>query len=565
MEGRCSCPKAGACTSPGKHPLTPHGLNDGSSDAGQVRQWWAEWPQANIGVVCGDNLVVLDIDPRNGGDGSLAALRTAHGDAWLATTTSATGSGGWHFLYRPPAGLKVNTGKHNLGPGIDVLAGNKGFIAPPSKNVNGEYRWLTESGTPAPLPEWLVEELTPVAAPSVDIPSAQAKIPAGQRNTWLTSRAGTMRRGGFSPGAIDAALQVENAGVCEPPLDAAEVSAIARSVGHYAPTASPPPILTLPRYDVRAHLDHQVSTQWIWEPFLVAGEVTALSGTPGSGKTMVAAAATAKLVADGKRVLYLDEENGPAGFIPRLTRFGITADQTDLLWYVNGSGIHEQGAVALHTVVQAFHPDLVILDSWINFLVNSGRDENSSRDVMAWLQTMAMPLARTYGAAVLVLDHDAKTGGASRGSGAKPGGLDNLWQVSTRLSEPFRAGATIELKRIKHRTGALPPRLLCRFDPAGGLDTLRATLLTPEPATGAEATPLARIDPPRTTPAEDIVRLLANEAAGLTTAELVDLAPRSKTTINDSLRALIARGDVVSSGGKPPRYRLPRREAEATS
>lgn len=60
-------------------------------------------------------------------------------------------------------------------------------------------------------------------------------ITEGSRNGKLTSLAGALRRQGGSVEAILAALQVENAARCEPPLNNAEVVAIARSIGRYAP------------------------------------------------------------------------------------------------------------------------------------------------------------------------------------------------------------------------------------------------------------------------------------------------------------------------------------------
>jgi hypothetical protein len=42
----------------------------------QVIDWFSRWPDANIGIVTGEisNLVVLDIDPKHGGDASLERL-----------------------------------------------------------------------------------------------------------------------------------------------------------------------------------------------------------------------------------------------------------------------------------------------------------------------------------------------------------------------------------------------------------------------------------------------------------------------------------------------------------
>lgn len=59
-------------------------------------------------------------------------------------------------------------------------------------------------------------------------------IPESGRNNTLMSMAGTMRNKGMSESAISAALQAENLANCKPPLDPAEVSAIAASVMRYA-------------------------------------------------------------------------------------------------------------------------------------------------------------------------------------------------------------------------------------------------------------------------------------------------------------------------------------------
>jgi hypothetical protein len=65
--GACSCGDP-ACRTPGKHPLIAHGHLDASNDRAVVRCWWKYWPSANIGLNCVDSgVVVVDVDPRNGG------------------------------------------------------------------------------------------------------------------------------------------------------------------------------------------------------------------------------------------------------------------------------------------------------------------------------------------------------------------------------------------------------------------------------------------------------------------------------------------------------------------
>src|SRR5262245_1007277 len=77
--GRFACPQA-ACDSPGKHPLTDHGLHDATTDGPTIRAWWAHWPDANLGILTGaQTFVVLDVDPDKGGDASLEALLAQYG------------------------------------------------------------------------------------------------------------------------------------------------------------------------------------------------------------------------------------------------------------------------------------------------------------------------------------------------------------------------------------------------------------------------------------------------------------------------------------------------------
>ena len=101
----CSCRKAADCTSPAKHPLgrlAPNGLLRASTDEAVIRKWFADEPQANLGVVT-DKLIVLDIDPRHDGDSSLAALERDHD--FPTTWRVMTGGGGEHVIFACPEGV----------------------------------------------------------------------------------------------------------------------------------------------------------------------------------------------------------------------------------------------------------------------------------------------------------------------------------------------------------------------------------------------------------------------------------------------------------------------------
>ncbi len=104
-------------------------------------------------------VVVLDVDPRNGGDEALAALETRHGPL-PATWRVLTGGGGEHVFFRHP-GNPVNNAKGRLGPGLDLKADGGYVVAPPSEHMSGQRYALSIDHHPdevplADAPDWLL-------------------------------------------------------------------------------------------------------------------------------------------------------------------------------------------------------------------------------------------------------------------------------------------------------------------------------------------------------------------------------------------------------------------------
>lgn len=173
-QGECACPRRGACTSPGKHPLTRNGVHDASSDVVAIRSWWLKWPLANVGLPAGANgLAVLDVDPRHGGTESLVRLSQAAkglGRPLPATLVAVTGSGGQHLVYAAPEG-GIKGGAQVFGPdmpGLDTRGRGGYIVAAPSTHASGQrYEWANILDRPVPWPDVLTAlmEPEPVAAP----------------------------------------------------------------------------------------------------------------------------------------------------------------------------------------------------------------------------------------------------------------------------------------------------------------------------------------------------------------------------------------------------------------
>jgi hypothetical protein len=230
--GKCTCGKLD-CTSPGKHPRTAHGVKDATTDEAQIRTWWDQWSDANVGIATGkvSSLVVVDVDGHEG-EASLQKLGLA-----LPSTLEVTTGRGRHLYFKAPRGAPTKT----LAVQLDVRGNGAYVVAPQSLHISGRrYRWsgLDALATvPAQLLAFL-ESSSVTGATLNAIGKPYEKICEGQRNVTFTSLAGTMRRRGLSENAIRAALLEQNSEQCDPPLAESEVSRIVASVCRYEPTAA---------------------------------------------------------------------------------------------------------------------------------------------------------------------------------------------------------------------------------------------------------------------------------------------------------------------------------------
>lgn len=144
INGACTCARGAECGNPGKHPRVAGGVHSATTDEATIRAWWEQWPAANVGIATGaaSGLVVLDVDPRHGGDTSLAILESQVG-ALPRTLVVRTGSGGLHIYFKAPS-RPVRNSASKLGAGLDIRAEGGYVVAPPSRHqAGGVYEWLS--------------------------------------------------------------------------------------------------------------------------------------------------------------------------------------------------------------------------------------------------------------------------------------------------------------------------------------------------------------------------------------------------------------------------------------
>jgi hypothetical protein len=139
-----------------KEPLIDDWPNKATWDEAQIREWWAKWPNANIGIATGryraGYFCVLDYDPRNDPENRERWKE----DPLPFTPMVETGGGGAHFYFFTPTPI----GKRKVGPGKDLLGEGGYVVAPPSIHPNGRRYVWAEGRAPfviplAALPDWV--------------------------------------------------------------------------------------------------------------------------------------------------------------------------------------------------------------------------------------------------------------------------------------------------------------------------------------------------------------------------------------------------------------------------
>jgi hypothetical protein len=229
---RCSCGKcAPGEINSGKHPnpiYAPRGFYDASCDPAIVDNWWRGVPNANIGLPTGRGTVVVDTDPRNGGNETLAKLQAAHG-AFPRTCEVLSGGGGPHFYFKYDKPLK--SGK--LGPGVDLKADGGYVVAPPSRHLSGNlYEWRDRAPRAA-LPVWIAQAKPARATAKGDRDwqtIADEIAPNGSRRDKLLKIIGHLSVKGVNKTLCYGLMKSFNQTHCAPPLEARELEAFIEDI-----------------------------------------------------------------------------------------------------------------------------------------------------------------------------------------------------------------------------------------------------------------------------------------------------------------------------------------------
>ena len=173
-----------------KSPATKKGFKDATLEVTQIENWFTN-EQYLVATPTGPGsaLFVLDVDPE--GQGWIAE----HADQLACERIHQTNRGR-HFIYRWPEGFQgKSTTAGLIATGIDTR-GEGGYVIwwpALGREAVGDLDSLTEP------PSWLIKQLQTSRIDSPTESDCLALIyKEGQRNTGLTSLAGSLRRVGMS-------------------------------------------------------------------------------------------------------------------------------------------------------------------------------------------------------------------------------------------------------------------------------------------------------------------------------------------------------------------------------
>jgi hypothetical protein len=471
VDGKCACGPTPECTqaeTAGKHPRIARNLILATTDEKQIREWWARWPNANIGIATGNELpdggflLVVDVDPRHDGDMNLGLLEQKHG-ALPETPRNVTGGGGQHIFLRSKT--RVKSRSNSLGPGVDVKCAGGYVLAPPSMHASGR-RYMRDAGADisdvaiADAPGWVLVLADPPEVKAKAVTSADAFIEGG-RHTAMVSLAGVMRRRGLSGAEMLPTMQAVNESRCRPQLGEHELKQIAYSAkwDPQDPIPNNDPWNLMPTEQIFAELPPY---PWLVQGLhLAPGRITLLNGYADVGKTVIGMT-IALAVASGTavwglfkpvkagRVLHLNGEIGTYIARERYQRLarGSGLDEAELA--KSGNLVLSNYPAArlddkdfedqLALLVEGF--SLVIIDSLRAF---SGALDENAKEIGVALFKLARVSNRT-GVTIMVLHHNRKAskddvGGAKQaisGSSSILGGAECAFvMTSTEKGGPI--------------------------------------------------------------------------------------------------------------------------------
>ena len=414
------------CQRRGKAPITANGLKDATCDRKTIREWWADNPHANIGLLTND-VLVIDLDKPKDGSLNLWSEGKIAKELARVGVMIKTGSG-VHYYFKNTGGWGCSVGK--LAPSVDVRGVGGYVITSPSVHENGTV-YEGESlppieELPAP-PEWLCEKLDNLSkAKNADTVKASKCFCEGERNSSLFKMGCILNGQGYDFSSILDSLLKANSEQCSPPLEEKEVDKIAKSASSYH-SKSTYRVDATPKLQSFGELKNnfQGLSDPIIDGLLRVGETANLIGAPKAGKSCLVQN-LAISVATGRdwlgfstpkgKVLLLDNELQDSLIIDRSEAISkaldlnekesILCDKNIKVDLLRGRGIDMNSLDGYLSQLPENQFDLIILDALYRF-IPADKSENDNT-VMTHFYNILSKHSERLGGAFLVVHHTSK-------------------------------------------------------------------------------------------------------------------------------------------------------------
>lgn len=395
-------------------------INEATNDLEQIRKWWNENPNYNIGLVTGIGLMVIDVDVKNGKDG-IASLKQ-HGKELPTTATVRTPTEGLHIYYHVEDKI---SNRVNLYDGIDIR-GDGGYIVAPPSIIDGK-QYISINDCPIVKADEKVYTFLNVIK-KANQPDVEDVIKKGQRNDTLFKIACVLYAKGLSINGILAALKEENNTKCVPPLSDKEVERICESVKNQFEKRGPQ------KYDPDDELSTRLTSlndieekelEWIIPNLIPKNQITVFAGDGGVGKTSLWSHIASKLSTgeplffeestDRKplKIVYFSSED-PSDSILKKKLVHNKADLSMIKTIMLDDSRLQRvkfDSRFLKNIISDNRPDIIIFDPLQSFLPEN--TNMSARNKMREALNHLLVLAQQYQVTFFVMAHTNKKSNVS--------------------------------------------------------------------------------------------------------------------------------------------------------
>jgi hypothetical protein len=192
---------------------------------------------------------------------------------------------------------------------------------------------------------------------------------------------------------------------------------------------------------------------------IYTGRVHSIYGESESGKSWVAQIASAEMLKEDKKVIYIDFESDASDVVGRMKSLGVSrANLLQYFSYIRPDGPRDADDPYWQAILEKGSAELIIIDGVTESLTMWGGETKDNDAITRWMRIFPRTVATASGAAVVLIDHITKNaetrGRFAIGGQAKMATIDGAAYLVEPLEAlaPGRTG-TLTMRVTKDRPG----------------------------------------------------------------------------------------------------------------